>query len=64
MVSYPDAALWRWMLNRPVKYAPGTHFSYDEIGANLLSLVLSHAVKQNAERFAQENLFNLLHIDN
>lgn len=63
-VSYPDADLWRWMLNRPVKYAPGTHFRYDEIGANLLSVVLSRAVKQNAERFAQENLFNPLHIDN
>jgi CubicO group peptidase (beta-lactamase class C family) len=52
------------MLNRPVKYAPGTHFRYDEIGANLLSVVLSRAVKQNAERLAQENLFNPLHIDN
>jgi CubicO group peptidase (beta-lactamase class C family) len=63
-VSYPDADLWRWMLNRPVKYTPGTHFRYDEIGADLLSVVLSRAIKQNAERFAQENLFNPLHIDN
>jgi CubicO group peptidase (beta-lactamase class C family) len=63
-VSYPDADLWRWMLNRPVKYAPGTHFRYDAIGADLLSVVLSRAVKENAERFAQENLFNPLHIDN
>jgi CubicO group peptidase (beta-lactamase class C family) len=63
-VSYPDADLWRWMLNRPVKYAAGAHFRYDEIGANLLSVVLSRAVKQKAERFAQENLFDPLHIDN
>jgi CubicO group peptidase (beta-lactamase class C family) len=63
-VSYSDADLWRWMLNRPVKYAPGTHFRYDEIGANLLSAILSRAVKQNAERFAQDNLLNPLHIAN
>jgi CubicO group peptidase (beta-lactamase class C family) len=63
-VSYPDGDLWRWMLNRPVKYAPGTHFRYDEIGANLLSVMLSRAIKQNAERFAQDNLLNPLHIEN
>jgi CubicO group peptidase (beta-lactamase class C family) len=62
--SYPDADLWRWMLNRPVKYAPGTHFRYDEIGANLLSVILSRAIKQNAERFAQDELLNPLHISN
>jgi CubicO group peptidase (beta-lactamase class C family) len=62
--SYPDADLWRWMLNRPVKYAPGTHFRYDEVGSNLLSVILSRAVKQNEESFAQDNLFNPLHIVN
>jgi CubicO group peptidase (beta-lactamase class C family) len=63
-VSYPDADLWRWMLNRPVKYAPGTYFRYDEIGADLLSVILSRAIKQNAERFAQDELLNPLHIGN
>jgi CubicO group peptidase (beta-lactamase class C family) len=62
--SYRAADLWRWMLNRPVKYAPGTHFRYDEIGADLLSVVLSRAIKQNAERFAQDELLNPLHISN
>jgi CubicO group peptidase (beta-lactamase class C family) len=63
-VSYPDGDLWRFMLNRPVKYTPGTHFRYDEIGANLLSVILSRAIKQSAERFAQDSLLDPLHIDN
>jgi CubicO group peptidase (beta-lactamase class C family) len=62
--SYPDNDLWRWMLNRPVKYPPGTHFRYDEIGANLLSVILSLAINQNTERFAQDELFNPLRIGN
>jgi CubicO group peptidase (beta-lactamase class C family) len=62
--SYPDTELWRWMLNRPVKYPPGTRFRYDEIGANLLAVILSRAIKQNTERFAQDELLKPLHIDN
>jgi CubicO group peptidase (beta-lactamase class C family) len=62
--SYPDADYWRWMLNRPIKYAPGTHFSYDGIGANLLSAILSRAIKEDVERFAQTNLLNPLRISN
>lgn len=55
---------WRWMLNRPVKYPAGTHFRYDEIGSDLLSVVLSKAIKQNAADFARQKLFDPLHIDN
>jgi CubicO group peptidase (beta-lactamase class C family) len=55
--------LWRWMLNRPVKYPAGTHFRYDGIGSDLLSVVLSKAIKQSAADFAKQKLFDPLHID-
>jgi CubicO group peptidase (beta-lactamase class C family) len=63
-VGVPTREAWRWMLYRPMKYAPGTHFNYDGAGANLLSVVLSRAIKQDAERFAQQNFFDPLQIDN
>jgi CubicO group peptidase (beta-lactamase class C family) len=56
--------IWRWMLNRRVEYAQGTHFRYDSIGSDLLSVVLSRAIKQNAAAFARQKLFDRLHIDN
>jgi CubicO group peptidase (beta-lactamase class C family) len=55
---------WRWMLNRPVKYPGGVHFRYDEIGSELLSVVLSTAIKQSAADFAKQKLFEPLHIEN
>jgi CubicO group peptidase (beta-lactamase class C family) len=55
---------WRWMLNRTVKYPAGTHFRYDGIGSDLLSVVLSKAIKQSAADFAKQKLFDPLHIDN
>ena len=55
---------WRWMLNRPVKYPGGVHFRYDEIGSDLLSVVLSTAIKQSASDFAKQRLFGPLHIEN
>jgi CubicO group peptidase (beta-lactamase class C family) len=63
IVSVPTREMWRWMLYRPMKYTPGTHFNYDGVGANLVSVVLSRAINQDAERFAQQNLFDHLQID-
>jgi CubicO group peptidase (beta-lactamase class C family) len=60
----PGSGLWTWMLNRPVKYAPGTHFRYDGVGSDLLAVVLSHAIKQNAAGFARRKLFDPLQISN
>jgi CubicO group peptidase (beta-lactamase class C family) len=54
---------WRWMLNRPVKYSAGTHFRYDEIGSDLLAVVLSKAIKQSAADFARQKLFAPLNIE-
>jgi CubicO group peptidase (beta-lactamase class C family) len=62
--TYPDSDYWRWMLNRPIKYPPGSHFRYDDIGANFLSVVLSKAVPQDESGFAREHLFGPLGINN
>jgi len=56
--------LWRWMLNRRVKYSRGTRFRYDGIGSDLLSVVLSRKIRQSAADFAKQKLFDPLHIDN
>jgi CubicO group peptidase (beta-lactamase class C family) len=55
-------ALWRWMLERPMSYAPGAHFEYDDVSVNLLSVVLSKAIREDATRFAQQSLFEPLDI--
>jgi CubicO group peptidase (beta-lactamase class C family) len=56
-------ALWRWMLERPMDHAPGTHFAYDDASVNLLSVVLSKAIHQDATGFAQQSLFRPLQIE-
>lgn len=53
---------WRWMLNRKVEYPGGSHFRYDGIGSDLLSVVLSRAIKRNAGDFAKQKLFDPLNI--
>jgi CubicO group peptidase (beta-lactamase class C family) len=65
-MSAPAAGreLWRWMLNRRVAYPRGTHFRYDGIGSDLLAVVLSKAVKQDAGDFAKRKLFDPLGIAN
>jgi CubicO group peptidase (beta-lactamase class C family) len=52
------------MLRRPIKYQPGTHFRYDGIGSDLLSAVLSKAIRRNSETFARQRLFGPLQIEN
>jgi CubicO group peptidase (beta-lactamase class C family) len=59
----PTHDMWRWMLYRPVTYAPGSHFSYDDVAANLLSVALSHAIKQDPVLFAREKLFQPLGVE-
>jgi hypothetical protein len=55
---------WRWMINRKVGYPAGSHFRYDFAGSDLLSVVLSHAIKQDAWDFAKQKLFDPLGITN
>jgi CubicO group peptidase (beta-lactamase class C family) len=65
-MSNPAAGreLWRWMLNRRVAYRRATHFRYDGIGSDLLAVVLSKAIKQDAGDFAKRKLFDPLGIAN
>jgi CubicO group peptidase (beta-lactamase class C family) len=60
----PTTEAWRWMINRRVAYPRGTHFRYDGIGSDLLAVVLSKAIKQDAGDFAKRKLFDPLGIAN
>jgi len=46
-----------WMANRRVKYAPGSHFEYDNPGADLISVILERAVGEKVTNFARRELF-------
>ena len=56
--------IWRSMLNRRVAYPRGTHFRYDGIGSDLLAVVLSKSIRQDAGDFAKRKLFDPLGIAN
>ena len=60
----PPSEMWQWILNRPMQHAPGAHFDYDNDGVNLLSVVLTRAIRQLAMTFAEKNLFHPLEITN
>jgi CubicO group peptidase (beta-lactamase class C family) len=63
-IRVPATEAWRWMLDSPMKYQPGTRFNYDHLEPDLLSVVLTRAIKQDAATFAQRNLFGPLDIKN
>lgn len=52
----------RYLMARPVKSPPGTAFSYDNLDANLLAIVLAAAVKMPVADFARTALFGPLGI--
>ena len=60
----PPPEMWQWILIRPMQNAPGSHFSYDNDGANLLSVALTRAIRQSSKTFAEQNLFHPLEITN
>jgi CubicO group peptidase (beta-lactamase class C family) len=60
----PTVESWRWMINRKMTYAPGSHFNYDDTGADLTSVVLKRAIGQNPEQFARQSLFDPMGIAN
>jgi CubicO group peptidase (beta-lactamase class C family) len=45
------------MLDWPVKYEPGTRFTYNSGGSHLISAIFQQTTGQTAEAFAAENLF-------
>jgi CubicO group peptidase (beta-lactamase class C family) len=54
--------MWRSMLYRKVEYPRGTHFRYDGVGSDLLAVILSRAIEQDAGDFAKRRLFDPLNI--
>jgi CubicO group peptidase (beta-lactamase class C family) len=60
----PSSEIWRWILNRPMRYTPGAHFEYDNGGVELLSVALTRAIRQSPKAFAEQNLFGSLGITN
>src|SRR5699024_9305472 len=47
----------------PVEHEPGTFFEYTQHGPDLLAFVVQRAVGEDLQRFAQDNLFTPLGID-
>jgi CubicO group peptidase (beta-lactamase class C family) len=62
--GYPAREAWRWMLNGRLRYPPGSHFEYGDRSPGLLSVALAKATHQSSDRFARDNLFAPLGIDN
>jgi len=52
------------ILDRPIQHTPGAQFNYDNDSANLLSVVLTLAIRQSSKMFAEQNLFCPLEITN
>lgn len=61
MYDTPD--MWEYVLNRPMQYDPGTHWSYNSGGIELLGGVIEHATGYSVTEFAEEFLFNPIGID-
>jgi CubicO group peptidase (beta-lactamase class C family) len=60
MKASPD---WvQFVLDRPVRWEPGTHFVYCSPGSHLLSAILQQATGMTALEFARANLFGPLRI--
>ncbi len=63
-IGDPASSMWRRLIDLPMRDAPGSRFAYDTYDQNLLSVMLSRAIKQDARRFARRSLFDPLHIEN
>jgi CubicO group peptidase (beta-lactamase class C family) len=61
--SWADSDRPQYLLRRAIVAPPGSVFRYDNLSANLLSIVLEKAVNQTAESYAQSKLFEPLGID-
>jgi len=60
----PPSEMWQWGLNRSMQHPPGVRFHYDNDAVNLLSVVLTRAIRQSSKTFAEHNLFRPLNITN
>jgi CubicO group peptidase (beta-lactamase class C family) len=61
MYRRPD--MWEYVLNRPMQYEPGTHWSYNSGGIELLGGVIEQTTGYGVADFAEEFLFDPIGID-
>jgi CubicO group peptidase (beta-lactamase class C family) len=61
MYDSPD--MWEYVLDRPMQYDPGTHWSYNSGGIELLGGVIEQTTGYSVADFAEEFLFDRIGID-
>jgi len=61
MYRSPD--MWEYVLDRPMQYDPGTHWSYNSGGIELLGGVIEQTTGYSVTDFAEEFLFEPIGID-
>jgi CubicO group peptidase (beta-lactamase class C family) len=60
---YRTNNMWQYVLNRPMENDPGTHWSYNSGGIELLGGAIEHATGYGVADFAEEFLFNPIGIN-
>ncbi|MFW9870458.1 MAG: serine hydrolase domain-containing protein [Candidatus Thorarchaeota archaeon] len=60
---YRSGNMWQYVLNRPMEYDPGTHWSYNSGGIELLGGAIEYATGYSVADFAEEFLFEPIGID-
>ncbi|MHA2045460.1 MAG: serine hydrolase domain-containing protein, partial [Candidatus Thorarchaeota archaeon] len=60
---YRSNDMWEYVLDRPMEYDPGEHWSYNSGGIELLAGIIEHATGYGVTEFAEEFLFDPIGID-
>jgi CubicO group peptidase (beta-lactamase class C family) len=60
---YRSDDMWEYVLDRPMQYDPGTHWSYNSGGIELLGGVIEQTTGYGVADFAEEFLFDPIGID-
>ncbi|MFW9982248.1 MAG: serine hydrolase domain-containing protein, partial [Candidatus Thorarchaeota archaeon] len=60
---YRSDDMWEYVLDRPMQYDPGTHWSYNSGGIELLGGVIEQTTGYSVADFAEEFLFDPIGID-
>ncbi|MGY5860027.1 MAG: serine hydrolase, partial [Candidatus Thorarchaeota archaeon] len=60
---YRSDNMWQYVLDRPMEYNPGEHWSYNSGGIELLGGIIEYTTGYSVAEFAEEFLFNPIGID-
>jgi len=60
---YRSDNMWQYVLDRPMQYDPGTHWSYNSGGIELLGGIIEQTTGYSVADFAEEFLFDPIGID-